>query len=349
MSSSLRALLGASLGALLAACGGAPRTIGYDLHRAPLNAHRKAPPPPARQVDPEIVSKARGPVHVWRLSDGADLGERDYERELLSHDALCAGEQHGTAATHYAELLLLERLARRSSELGLELGLGFEMWSLRAQPLLGAYSQHRLASSAELAEKTQFEKHWGYPFAFYRPQVERALALGVPLVALNAEAELVREIARNGLGSLSPKQQRDLPELDLGDAGHRERFERVMQGHPGTGPATLDNYYAAQVVWDETMAATSARWLGLHAPMRRQLIFAGREHCQRAAIPKRMERRGIRKVAALWLGTALPPEAERGLYDYAVVVGKEEPNAAAPKPTPRLEHADLDSAEPTPS
>jgi uncharacterized iron-regulated protein len=161
---------------------------------------------------------------------------------------------------------------------------------------------------------------WGYPFAFYRPQIERARSLGVPLVGLNADPDLIHAIAEGGLSELSLAQRKQLPELNLSDTEHRRRFDQLMQGHPEPHGGSLENYYVAQVAWDETMADASEHWLAAHAPMRRLLILAGHAHCQRSAIPRRLERRGADRVAAVWLGTALPAEQERPYFDYAVIV-----------------------------
>ena len=93
-----------------------------------------------------------------------------------------------------------------------------------------------------------------------------------------------------------------------------------MQNHPGVDADSLERYYAAQVVWDETMAESAAHWLSEHAPVRRLLIVAGQAHCQHSAIPSRLERRGARNVAAIWLGTSNPPPEVEKQYDYALII-----------------------------
>ncbi|MBE7454410.1 MAG: ChaN family lipoprotein [Kofleriaceae bacterium] len=62
-------------------------------------------------------------------------------------------------------------------------------------------------------------------------------------------------------------------------------------GHaaPPAGP-TADSIYAAQVVWDESMAEASHRWLG--AGGETIVILAGNGHCHDSAIVRRLVRRG---------------------------------------------------------
>ncbi|HEY8946465.1 MAG TPA: ChaN family lipoprotein, partial [Polyangiaceae bacterium] len=139
--------------------------------------------------------------------------------------------------------------------------------------------------------------------------------------ALNAERHVTRQVARSGIEELEPRKALALPSLDLQDREHREDFERRMQGHPGLSPENLERYYQAQVIWDEAMAERSAEWIGRHAPVRRLMIVAGQAHCQRPAIPARMERRGVRRVSTVLLASEDAPVEDVSGYDYALVVG----------------------------
>lgn len=307
-------------------CGAQPKApIGYEFDPPPdppaRVKHHAAPRP---EVAPDAVARAAGTVQVIRLRDGVELSGPALGRELLEYDALCAGEAHDSAAQHYGELWLIERLSARARDLGLEFGVGFEMWASRYQRFLTAFNDGKLAERDFLA-RTEYEARWGYSFAFYRPLLERGRALGLSLVALNAPRELTEQVAAEGLDSLTPSETRSLPELDLDDPEHRADFERRMKGHPGLEPGDLDRYYAAQVVWDETMAANSARWLNAHTPTRRFLIIAGQAHCQRSAIPARIERRGARHVAAILLASEPPAKDAQEQYDYSLVVSSPAP------------------------
>lgn len=310
-----------SLGVLALGCGAQAVTpIGYEYDPPPDPPARvvhQAPPPP--KVAHDVVAQAAGAVQVLRLRDGVELSGPALGRELLEYDAICAGEAHDSAAQHYGQLWLEQRLAARAENLGLELGVGFEMWASRYQRELDGFASGKLSES-DFLQKTEYETRWGYSFSFYRPLLESGRNLGLPLIALNAPRELTKHIAREGLAALPPELTRELPELDLNDPEHRADFDRRMKGHPGLEPSELDHYYAAQVVWDETMAEKSSRWLDLHTPVRRLLIIAGQAHCQRSAIPSRIERRAARHAAALLLTTEPPPEGAKEHYDYALVV-----------------------------
>ncbi len=306
----------------LACAPAAKAPIGYDLEPLPTTSLEKERP--AEKVADDVVARAAGPVRVIRLSDGAELSGSVLARELLGFDAVCAGEEHTSAPQHYGELWLLDLLIDNAPNLGLELGAGFEIWQAQDQGVLSAFAAGDI-EEPRLLNRTKYAQHWGYSFAYYRPFVARAREASLPLVGLNASSEVPKKVSTLGLDSLDKRTEAKLPELDLTDAAHRNDFERRMHDHPGVSPEDLDKYYAAQVVWDETMADNAARWLKLHAPVRRLLILAGQAHCQRTAIPKRLVRRGASRVAALLLGTAAPKDDASETFDYALIVG-------APKP-----------------
>ncbi len=185
------------------------------------------------------------------------------------------------------------------------------MFQAPSQSYLDAFSRGRL-DEASLLAKTEYDERWGFPFAFYRPLLETARASGLPLLALNARRELTRAVAKHGL-ALSPELERELPALDLYDPNHRALFDELMAGHP-KGHGSPDNLYAAQVVWDETMAARASDFLLGFRPVRKLLVIAGLAHCagsvgscahratHRAQGRKRpRERRGPRRHALLRL------------------------------------------------
>jgi uncharacterized iron-regulated protein len=98
-------------------------------------------------------------------------------------------------------------------------------------------------------------------------------------------------VSKVGLDALTPAEKAQLPELVLEDAVHRAYFDAATEGHelPGAGK---DAFYAAQVVWDETMADNASRWIA-GGEGRRIVILAGVGHCHERAIPARMKRRGV--------------------------------------------------------
>lgn len=302
--------------------------IGYTLneaHEAP--APKKEEKRRAPEVPADIVERSRLPFSGFRAADGVRLERAELFDDLSRFDAVCVGELHDNPHHHYAQLAVVEGLWPRARHAGRALGIGFEMFQRPFQRALNRYADGTI-DEAELLEETEWEERWGHPFAYYRPLVQLARTAGLRLVALNAPRELTRKVAREGLSSLDAKERSTLPVLDFGNAEHRKAFDAAMADHP-KGQGDLENYYAAQVLWDETMAQTAAGWLQERAPARQLVIVAGRAHCQNSAIPSRIERRGDFRVASVvpWMPSEGEPDPRSADYDYALVF--EKPDAVA--------------------
>lgn len=311
--------LGIAVAALTFSCAASTqRPIGYGSEAAPSEATTPSKEAGTSAED-ELMARER-PVRALRLPENNELAPGELARELLENDAICVGEQHAQAPHHYAEAWLLELLATRASIVGLELGVGFEMFQYPFQHALSAF-QSSAIEEEDLLRRTEYAERWGYPIAFYRPLLEQARDRRLGMVALNAPKELTREVAKSGIDGLGARRAYELPELDLNDEEHRADFQRRMRNHPGLRPESLDRYYQAQVLWDEVMAERAASWLIRHAPVRRLMIVAGQAHCQRSAIPARIERRGAGRVKSVLLSTQEPTAELAERFDYVLIVG----------------------------
>lgn len=229
-----------------------------------------------------------------------------------SASAVCLGETHDNPHHHYAQWRMLTELGSARP-----VAVGFEMFQTPFQSGLDAYRTH--GNLSRLGVETEYDTRWGYPLPFYAPLLAWAHDANAPLLALNAPRELSKALGRNGLDGIEATLRSQLPQMDLGDPQHRAFFEDAMgmtfeqaankgsgaddstnsETSPhGHGGMNLEHIYAAQVLWDETMASRAHSFLAAHEEFQ-LVIIAGSGHCQRSAIPRRLERRGkFRAVAA---------------------------------------------------
>ena len=321
----MRALSWPLLAFLVAGCGAATTRvapIGVTLNEPAPGA--PAPPPNVEAPVPDdVVARAAQPFRGRRNADAQELAEKQLFDELSRYDVLCLGEAHDQPRDHFAELAIVEGLARRARVSGRALGVGFEMFQAPYADALRAYQRGRI-DDAGLRKRTHYEDRWGFPYAYYRPVLAYGRAVGLSLRALNAPRELTHAVAQSGLSGLSPRLRRQLPELDLDDTAHRAHFDQLMAHHPG-GQMNPENFYAAQVVWDETMAENAASWVAARAPQRQLVVLAGSAHCRREAIPARIERRVATRVASVRLSGVAPEDSEG--FDYTLLF---EPRPAGP-------------------
>ena len=238
-----------------------------------------APRPLASPERPRIVS----------VREGRDVAYDELAEALLGARAIYVGEQHDREADHRAQLAVLEAITARDPSVA----VGLEMVPYTRQSALDDFVGGAI-DEGTLLERIEWDERWGFDFSLYRPLFEHARAHRIPIVGLNAPRELTRQIAQGGLESLDDAQRAALPEMDFSNAAHRAMVEAALAGHPGMTPERLEHFYAAQVLWDETMADTAARFLAREGAPSRIVVLAGARHVQGGlGIPERAARRGL--------------------------------------------------------
>ncbi|HTM20630.1 MAG TPA: ChaN family lipoprotein [Kofleriaceae bacterium] len=252
------------------------------------------------------------PYKVLRAHGGAEVSADDLWREIGEAQAVCVGETHDNPHDHWAQLEVIEHLSRGGAA---DLAVGMEMFQRPFQGVLDDYAAGRIDEAA-LLSRSDWKERWGFDFAFYRPQLHLAVGRHAALLALNIETELKKKISAAGSIEALPEADRArVPELVLDDAQHRAWFDAEMAGmgeahghgdvhgdgkpeDPAAAKAMADKIYRGQVLWDETMADTAARWLTA-VPGRRIVILAGKGHCHDSALVRRITRRGVARAVSI--------------------------------------------------
>ena len=268
-----------------------------------------------------------GRPRIVALPTGTELDEAAFVAALLDVRAIYVGERHDSELDHRAQAWVVELVATRDPSIA----LGLEMVQRPFQGALDEWAAGTIDDAAFLA-RVEWDERWHLDFALYRPILLAARHVGGHFVALNAPREWTRPIARGGLESLDEATRAALPALDLDATEHRAMVLEGLSAHPGHGgeagmdPAMLENFYVAQLVWDETMGEGVSRVLSALDAPHRMIVVAGRMHVQRGlGIPRCAARRmpELTSVVVLPL-TEDEARAEIGsaapLADYALVV-----------------------------
>jgi uncharacterized iron-regulated protein len=275
---------------------------------------------PRAPLPHDIVAQSALPLHA--LVGERKLEEPELWEQMARSRVICFGEQHDSPQHHYAQSRALQELATRSAKAQRPLAVGFEMFQRPYQAPLSAFVAGSV-TEAQFLQDSEYAKRWGFDFALYRPLLLTAREFSLAVVALNAPKELTRKIGRSGLGGLSPAERDLLPELNLEDTDHKAYFDAAMGDHPmPPGAPKLEDMYAAQVVWDETMADTAVRWLTQAGEGSQLIVFAGAGHCHHSAIPARITRRTQLPVLSVTpvLRSELAAYDERARYDWLIVL-----------------------------
>ncbi len=268
-------------------------------------------PPAAPAPPPRGIESAALPYQILDERTGHDVAEAAFWQKLASERAVCVGEEHKNPHHHWFQLQVVQHLSR----VWPHAALGMEMFQRPFQGVLDDYAARRIDDAA-LRSRSGWEDRWGYDFGLYRPIIAAAVDAHQALLALNAPKELTKKVAHKGLEGLAPDEKAQIPQLELHDTAHRAWFDALMEDMGGTAahgkkPDTppggdagsedmpsADRIYTVQVIWDETMADTAAKWLSSH-PDGRLVILAGTGHCHDSAIVGRLKRRGIKDVVSV--------------------------------------------------
>jgi uncharacterized iron-regulated protein len=291
--------------ALLAACGGR-----YPDSTTPAKV------PDAQPLPKGGIAAAALPYAIVDARTGRAVDEATFWSSVGAATAVCIGEEHPNPHHHWAQLHIVQKLAPAG---GAGFALGLEMIQRPFQGVVDDYVAKRIDVAA-FQSRVGWEDRWGYDFALYGPTIDAAIAAGGTVLALNASRELTKKVVRQGLEALTAEERAQVPELILDDTTHRAWFDGIMgdmgghghgnnakdgdpapaNPHAGGGPdmPSAERVYTVQVMWDETMAETSAKWVMQH-PGGRVAILAGNGHCHDSAIVNRIKRRGIPSVISV--------------------------------------------------
>ncbi|MCB2190379.1 MAG: ChaN family lipoprotein [Deltaproteobacteria bacterium] len=265
--------------------------------------------------------------------DPHPLSRDELEGRLAKARVVLVGERHDHPGHHAIQLQVLKALAAQGP-----LVVGVEWLQQDAQPACDALSAGKITLE-EFRAQVKWEQNWGFPWKMVAPIFAEVRSQSLTLVALNAPQSVVRQVARGGLKSLTTQQRASIaPALNLDDPVYRKKVARQFAFHGVKDPEAQENFFAAQVVRDETMAHNLAlRLVPWPDGGKRGLVLAGAGHVAGdMGLPPRITRRlpGARPL------TILPVSAKGALMMN--MAGENAPadllavSTPAPPPPPRL-------------
>lgn len=204
--------------------------------------------------------------------------------EIGGSPVIIVGERHTNYEDHKVELDIITALFKK----GKKFAIGMEMFQRPFQSAIDEYIAG-VITEKEFLKKTEYFKRWRFDYNLYREILEFAKAKGIPVVALNLRSEIIEKVAKGGLDSLTEAEKKEIPaDMDMSDNLYRDRLRQIYESHPqGT---KFENFYQAQILWDETMAHSAADFLD-GKPGYQMVIMAGGEHVKYdSGVPKRVGR-----------------------------------------------------------
>lgn len=222
------------------------------------------------------------------------------------------GETHTRYDHHLVQLQVLKALHRRHGKIA----IGVEWFQAPFQRHLDDYLRGAI-SEVEMLERTGYYDRWRFDYRLYRPVIEYARTNDIPVIALNAPAELTQKIGDVGIDALPEKFKSQLPtEYDRSNKAYAERLRQSFDMHPNKD-RKFEHFMDVMLTWDESMAERATEYLLQH-PETRMAIFAGSGHVLNGSgIPGRLKRRINVATASLLVGleNSVNPDAA----DYVVL------------------------------
>jgi uncharacterized iron-regulated protein len=227
---------------------------------------------------------------LWiNVYQGEQIGYADMLADLAKADVIYLGERHTIVRHHKIQEQILADLGKQA----IPLAVGLEQMEADKQPQLDRFNRGEI-DFAELAKATDWAKRWAN-YDQYRGALETAQKLKAPVVALNAKAETIRQVARSGGVEKMPAELRkELPdEMQLQDPAYEKALSLELMVHAAAMPNMLRPMIEAQMARDESMAAAVAAFLKSdEGKGRKMIVLCGGGHVAHGlGAPARVRRR----------------------------------------------------------
>jgi uncharacterized iron-regulated protein len=233
--------------------------------------------------------------------------------DLVEKRVIFVAESHDRYDHHLNQLAIIRGLHER----GVDLAVGVEFFQEPFQPHLDRFIAGEIGEKAML-KQTEYYERWGYDYRLYRDILEYGRDHRIPLIALNAPAELVGRVSANGIDALGSDDRALLPaDLPSPDTAYQDRLRPVFEMHGRTSEERFRRFVDVQMLWDEHMARVARDYLNAN-PEKTLVILAGSGHVAFAdAIPGRLARMVSAGQAVVATGRA--DRFSDGDLDYLLV------------------------------
>jgi len=167
---------------------------------------------------------------------------------LSQYRIVMLGESHTSDYHHIMQINIIKGLVETCSSVCLAL----EMFNPSQNQVLEQYISGKLTEE-EFLDQSNYFNTWGHNYRYYKPIFDYVREKKIKMFGINIEHDYASKIGRGGIESLSPEEQKAIPEIDTTDVEHRFYIKAVMEGIDALSRAQFSNIYAAQCLWDAAM------------------------------------------------------------------------------------------------
>ncbi len=263
---------------------------------------------------PKMDAADRSPSHQENTILSSRLDEPvtsgDLFKDLASCQIVYVGETHTNMAHHEIQLQVIQAVYAQDPNMV----VGMEMFDYTYQDVLDLWSAGKL-DETDFLRKVHWYANWRFDYALYREILNFIKEHKIPLVGLNIPGYIPKKIRVGGVENLRKQEKILLPQnIDTSYPAHREYIQNIFEDHRQhfSGDVRFEDFYAAQVVWEDIMAETIAK----HLDNRKMVVLAGNGHIQfKYGIPDRAYKQTGAPFRTIYLAS-IGTEVERAIADY---------------------------------
>lgn len=248
---------------------------------------------------------------IFNLANPQTLAE--LTDKLDDKRAIFIGEIHDRLEHHQNQLRIIQSLYARNPNLA----IGVEYFQQPFQPYLDDYIAGRI-DEKEMLVKTEYFKRWQLDYRLLQPIFKFAREKHIPVLALNVADEIHNKVFRKGMKSLNARERAQIPrDIEPASEHYLQRLKAIFDSHPQGND--FDTFVEGVLLWDASMAETTARYLNEH-PDSRVVVLAGMVHVMYGdGIPERVNQRMDHNQSAILLNGS-DFGTYPGIADYLLAV-----------------------------
>jgi uncharacterized iron-regulated protein len=267
--------------------------------------------------------------------------------QRLAHEqVVLLGEDHQRADDHRWQLDMVTALHLRHPDMA----IGFEMFPRRVQPVLDRWVGGQL-SEGEFLKQAEWEDVWGYDAQFYLPLFRFARQYHLPMLAVNVDHDLVRQVRATGWDAVPAAQREGVDRPAAPAPAYRAELQAIFDVHPPLQGAKQDqaaqfaHFVEAQTLWDRAMAEGITQFRQTH-PGTLVVGILGAGHVRNGyGVPYQLHALGTDQIASL---VTVPSdracaELTPGLADAVFLIPPQPEQVASPPPRLGVSLAEADS------
>lgn len=244
-------------------------------------------------IDKKIKKSSKGITYPINSSSSVVTPQtqnfNDMLGEITRSKVVFIGESHTSFSSHLNQLKIIKEMYKKNKKTA----IAMEMFQKPYQKYLDAFIAGEITEK-EMIQKTEYFDRWKYDYELYRPIILFAKEKGLPIIAMNIDRKITKQVVSDGLDSLSEEQRAQIPSsINFRDTKYKEQLQMIFSMHQSKDFKSFDEFHHAQLVWDESMAHNVVSFMKENIN-HSVAVLAGNGHIMYGyGIPSRMERRGV--------------------------------------------------------